>query len=45
MTGDAIFRIYSMTQAIVSVAAMILVDEGGSSSPVRFRNASPLSPR
>jgi len=28
MTGDAIFRIYSMTKPIVSVAAMMLVEEG-----------------
>jgi CubicO group peptidase (beta-lactamase class C family) len=28
MTEDAIFRIYSMTKPIVSVAAMILVEEG-----------------
>src|ERR1700727_2248863 len=28
MTDDAIFRIYSMTKPIVSVAAMMLVEEG-----------------
>ncbi len=28
MTEDAIFRIYSMTKPIVSVAAMMLVEEG-----------------
>src|SRR6201999_4464480 len=28
MSGDAIFRIYSMTKPIVSVAAMMLVEEG-----------------
>jgi CubicO group peptidase (beta-lactamase class C family) len=28
MTGDGIFRIYSMTKPIVSVAAMMLVEEG-----------------
>src|SRR6202042_3987761 len=29
MTDDAIFRIYSMTKPIVSVAALTLVEEGG----------------
>lgn len=29
MTEDAIFRIYSMTKPITSVAAMMLVDDGG----------------
>ena len=28
MAEDAIFRIYSMTKPIVSVAAMMLVEEG-----------------
>ena len=28
MSADAIFRIYSMTKPIVSVAAMTLVEEG-----------------
>jgi len=28
MTGDAIFRIYSMSKPITSVAAMILFEEG-----------------
>jgi len=28
MTDDAIFRIYSMTKPIVSVAAMMLLEEG-----------------
>ena len=32
MPTDAIFRIYSMTKPIVSVAAMMLVEEGSSSS-------------
>jgi len=40
MSDDAIFRIYSMTKPIVSTAAM----KGGSSSPIRWRNMSPLSP-
>jgi CubicO group peptidase (beta-lactamase class C family) len=37
MTDDAIFRIYSMTKPIVSVAAMMLVEEG------RLFLADPLS--
>jgi len=44
MTEDAIFRIYSMTKPIVSVAAMMLVEEGRLSSPIRFRNTFPASP-
>src|SRR6516225_3992487 len=34
MTPDAIFQIYSMSKAVTSVAAMMLVDEAGSR---RFR--------
>ena len=37
MTTDAIFRIYSMTKPIASVAAMILVEEG------RLRLTDPVS--
>jgi CubicO group peptidase (beta-lactamase class C family) len=37
MTKDAIFRIYSMTKPITSVAAMMLAEEG------RFRLADPVS--
>ena len=42
MTDDAIFRIYSMTKPIVSVAAMMLV-EGRLPSPIPSRNTSPPS--
>lgn len=37
MTRDAVFRIYSMTKPIVSVAAMILVEEG------KLRLSDPVS--
>jgi CubicO group peptidase (beta-lactamase class C family) len=37
MRGDAIFRVYSMTKPFVSVAAMILVEEG------RLQLADPVS--
>jgi CubicO group peptidase (beta-lactamase class C family) len=37
MPRDAIFRIYSMTKPITSVAAMILVEEGKIRLPTRSR--------
>ena len=40
MALDSIFRIYSMTKPLVSVAAMMLVEDG---SPIRFRNSFPRS--
>jgi CubicO group peptidase (beta-lactamase class C family) len=44
MTNDAIFRTYSMTKPIVSVAAMMLVEEGRLLITDRSRNTSPRSP-
>ena len=35
MPKDAIFRIYSMTKPLVSMAAMMLVEEGKIGSPIR----------
>jgi len=43
MALDALFRIYSMTKPLVSVAAMMLVEEGRSSSPIRSQNSCPHS--
>ena len=37
MAKDSIFRVYSMTKPIVSVAAMILVEEGKMKFPIRCR--------
>ncbi len=38
MTDDTIFRLYSMSKPITSVAAMMLVDEGGSGSTIPLPN-------
>ena len=38
MRPDSIFRIYSMTKPIVSVAAMMLVEEGGCRSAIPSQN-------
>ena len=45
MPLDAIFRIYSMTKPIVSVAAMMLVEEGRMLITDPCPNTSPPSPR
>jgi CubicO group peptidase (beta-lactamase class C family) len=39
MALDSLFRIYSMTKPLVSVAAMMLVEMGRSSSPIRCRSS------
>ncbi len=43
MTKDAIFRMYSMTKAVVAVSVMTLYDEGRFSLHDRFRNSCPNS--
>ena len=44
LPGDAIFRIYSMTKPIVSVALMMLVEEGKLFITDPSRNTSPRLP-
>ena len=39
MPKDAIFRLYSMTKPFTSVATMMLMEEGSSSSPIPSRNS------
>jgi hypothetical protein len=40
MTPDTIFQIYSMSKAVTSVAAMMLVDDGKLASTIPCRNTS-----
>ena len=42
MTDDTIFRLYSMSKAITSVAAMMLVDDGKLSLMIPFANTFQL---
>ena len=43
MSRDSIFRIYSMTKPLVSVAAMMLVEDGTIQLPTRWASSSPDS--
>ena len=43
MAKDSIFRIYSMTKALASVGAMILVEDGKVQLSIRWRSSCPSS--